>query len=356
MAHNFKTIRECGNLRGKRVFLTVDLNVPIQDGAVVDDYRITRSKKMLDFLSVHGALTLLVSHRTDKSESLFPVYEYLRKSYHVFFAKTLSGARSALKQAEDGSFVLIENIRQFEGEEENNEVFAKELASLADAYVNEAFSASHRAHASIVGVPRLLPHYAGFLFEEEVMNLSKAFAPAHPFLVVLGGAKTETKLPFLKKFLYIADTVFVGGVLANDVFKARGESVGSSRVSVAAFPNSLLHHPRLRVPQDVVRGGDRIVDAGEKSVADIRARARAAKLVVWNGPFGEYERGFTAGTEGIARALTKSDAETIVGGGDTLAAIARLGIREQFSFVSTGGGAMLEFLAIGTLPGLEVLR
>lgn len=355
MALNFKTIRDCEGLRGKRVFLAIDLNMPIQDGKVVDDYRIIRSKKTLDFLADSGARTLLVSHRTDKNESLTPVYQYLKKSYSIAFAKTIEETKSALEKAEDGSLVLLENIRQFAGEEENDKVFAKKLTGLAEVYVNEAFSASHRTHASIVGVPRFLPHYAGFLFEEEVLNLSKAFSPVHPFLFILGGAKTETKLPLLKKFFALADTVFVGGVLANDVFKARGEPVGSSSVSATAFPSALLHHPKLRVPQDVMRSGDRIVDAGEKTVADIRASARAAKLVVWNGPLGEYERGFTAGTEGVARALAESGAETIVGGGDTLAAIARLGILKKFSFVSTGGGAMLEFLATGTLPGIEAL-
>ncbi len=356
MTLDFKTIRECGALRGKRVFLAIDLNVPIQDGKVVDDYRIARSKKTLDFLQQHNARTLLVSHRTNEDESLIPVYEEIKKLYPIVFAKTLEEARTALAKAKNGSFVLLENIRQLRGEKENREAFAKEIASLADVYVNEAFSVSHRAYASVVGVPKFLPHYAGFLFEEEVRNLSKAFSPAHPFLFILGGAKTETKLPLLKKFLSIADTVFVGGVLANDVFKARGEPVGSSSVSVMAFPSVLLHHPKLRVPCDVVRSGDRITDAGEKTVADIRASVRAAKLVVWNGPLGEYENGFIAGTEGVARALAESGAETIVGGGDTLASIARLGIREKFSFVSTGGGAMLQFLADGTLPGIEVLQ
>ncbi|TSC83494.1 MAG: Phosphoglycerate kinase [Parcubacteria group bacterium Gr01-1014_17] len=356
MTLNFKTIRDSGNLRRKRVFLAIDLNVPIQDRKVVDNYRITRSKKTLDFLAENGAHTLLVSHRTNEAESLAPVYGKLKELYPIVFAKTLEEARIALEKAKNGSFVLLENIRQLNGEQENEEAFAKKIASLADVYVNEAFSSSHRAYASIVGVPKFLPHYAGFLFEEEVQNLSKAFSPAHPFLFILGGAKFETKLPLIEKFLSVADEVWVMGALANDIFKARGEPVGSSRVSTTDFPNALLHNPKLRVPSDVVRSGDRIVDAGEKTVADIRASARAAKLIVWNGPLGEYERGFTAGTEGVARALAESGAETIVGGGDTLAAIARLGILEKFSFVSTGGGAMLEFLANETLPGLEVLR
>ena len=356
MMFNYKILRDAGALEGKRVFAVADLNVPLHDGRVVDDYRIARSKKTMDFLQEKGARTLLVSHRTDESESLFPVYEVLKKQHNVIFAKTIEGAKIVLEQANNGTFVMLENIRQFSGEKENDEKFAKTLAGLADIYVNEAFSASHRAHASIVGVPRFLPHYAGFLFEEEVQNLSKAFSPAHPFLFILGGAKTETKLPILKKFLSIADTVFAGGVLANDIFKARGEPIGESRVSSTAFPDFLLHNPKLRVPRDVVRSGDRIVDAGEKTVAEIRTSARDAKLVVWNGPFGEYERGFTAGTEEVARALAESGAETIVGGGDTLAVVSKLGLLERFSVVSTAGGGMLQFLADGTLPGIEALR
>lgn len=356
MTFDYKTLSDAGALDGKRVFAAIDLNVPLRGGMVVDDYRIARSKNTLDFLQKNGARTLLVSHRTDESESLFAVFRLLKKKYQIVFVKTIEEANSALEQARNGTFVILENIRQFSGEKENSEEFAKTLAGLADVYVNEAFSISHRAHASIVGVPKFLPHYAGFLFEEEVKNLSRAFSPAHPFLFILGGAKTETKLPLLKKFLSIADTVFVGGVLANDIFKARGEFVGTSRVSATAFPISLLHHKKLRVPTDVVRNGDRIVDAGEKDIADIRTLARAAKLVVWNGPLGEYEKGFDAGTIALAQALAESDAETIIGGGDTLAVIAKLGLIERFSFVSIAGGAMLQFLAEGTLPGIEALR
>lgn len=355
MTFDYKTIREAGALTGKRVFVAIDLNVPLHNGKIVDDYRIARSKRTLDFLKENRARTLLVSHRTNKNESLSHVYEHLKKFYSVAFAITLEEAKSALEQARNGTFVMLENIRQFSGEEENDEVFAKKLAELADVYVNEAFSASHRAHASIVGVPRFLQHYAGFLFEEEVQNLSKAFSPAHPFLFILGGAKTETKLPILKKFLSIADTVFVGGVLANDIFKARGEPIGESRVSATAFPDSLLHNLRLRVPTDVVRSGDRIVDAGSVALDDLRALVEKAKFVLWNGPLGEYEKGFDAGTIALAHALAESDAETVIGGGDSLAIVSKLGLLERFSFASTGGGAMLQFLADGTLPGIEAL-
>lgn len=373
MTLNFPLLKDAGNLRGKRVFLAIDLNVPIQDEKVVDDYRVQRSRATLKFLHNSGARTLLVSHRTEETASLHPVYEYLRKQYSVAFAKTLSDARTTLARAIDGSFTLLENIRKIGGKKERNNdaAFAEELASLADRYVNEAFSISHRAHASIIGVPKSLPSYAGFLFEEEVKNLSKAFSPEHPALVILGGAKFETKMPLIKTLLALADTVYLCGALANDVYKARGYEVGVSLVSETAPDAVLLENPKLQVPSDVivrtaedsketgssaVGKGEKIVDAGSDALADLRALIEKAKFVLWNGPLGEYEAGFNTGTVALAQMLAECDAETIIGGGDSLAVVSKLGLIERFSFVSTGGGAMLEFLATGTLPGIEALK
>lgn len=369
---NLPLLKDAGDLRGKRVFLAIDLNLPIQGGKVVDAYRVERSRKTLEFLEKSGARTLLVSHRTEEAASLHPVLDYLRTQYPVVFAKSLPEARSMLAQAADGSFVLLENIRKIGGEKEkkNDAVFAKELASLVAMFVNEAFAVSHRKHASIVGVPKFLPSFAGFLFAEEVENLSKAFSPEHPALVILGGAKFETKMPLIKKFLEIADTVYVCGALANDVYKARGYEVGVSLVSDYTIEDSLLASPKLLVPSDVVvraaggskekgsdavERGEKIVDAGSDALADLRALVEKAKFVLWNGPLGEYEAGFEQGTVALAQELAECDAETIIGGGDSLAVVSKLGLLERFSFVSTGGGAMLEFLADGTLPGIEAL-
>lgn len=356
MNFNFKTLGEVPLARGTRVLLTSDLNVPLVDGEVADAYRITRARRTLDFLRERGARTLLVSHRSDTSETLRPVFAYLKKELPIVFADTLAEAQALLTEAPEGSFVLLENIRRFPGEIENSEAFARDLASLAEVYVNEAFSASHRAHASIIGVPRILPHYAGFLFAEEVAHLSRAFTPPHPALVIIGGAKFETKLPLVKKFLDIADSVFICGALANDVFKARGDEVGRSLTSSVPIPEEIVRHLKLRVPPDVVRVGERIVDAGAESIAELGTLIRAARFVLWNGPLGEYQSGRYESTEAVARMIAESKAESIIGGGDTLAVVSRLGLLERFSFVSTGGGAMLQFLADGTLQGLEALR
>ncbi len=359
-------------VRGKRVLLRLDLDMPLVNGVLRDTYRIERALKTLQFLRAQGAKTLIVSHiGRNPTETLQPVYEYLKTLIPLRFVSTLSEAKKEMQNLHEGEFLLLENLRGFEGETENAPAFAKELAALGDIFVNEAFAVSHRSHASIVGVPRLLPHYVGFVFSEEVEQLSKAFSPAHPALVILGGAKFETKTPLVEKFLTIADTVFVCGALANDIYKARGYETGTSLVSLPLPPAFLRANPKLQVPVDVIARGaggsknksadtvfsdEKIVDAGTETLADLRALIERAKFVLWNGPLGEYESGFDAGTIALAEMLAESDAETIIGGGDLLAVVSKLGLLERFSFVSTGGGAMLEFLANGTLPGIEALR
>lgn len=372
MSLQLPSLRDAGDLRSKRVLLRLDLNVPIQDATVADTYRVDRVSKTLQFLKDAGARTLIVSHIESKdTASLRPVFEFLAHTIPITFAETLEEARERLAGAKDGTFVLLQNIRKWSGEKGNDVAFAKEIASLADCYVNEAFAVSHRTHASIVGVPKFLRSFAGFLFEEEVENLSKAFSPAHPALVILGGAKFATKMPLIEKFLGIADTVYICGALANDIYKARGYETGASLVSASLLDAALLENPRLQTPSDVLvrtAGGsrekgsvavekeDKIVDAGSDALSDIRALIEKAKFVLWNGPLGEYEAGFDAGTIAVAQMLAESDAESVIGGGDSLAVVSKLGLLERFSFVSTGGGAMLDFLAHGTLPGLEAIR
>lgn len=373
MPFSIPLLRDAKDLRGKRVFVAMDLNVPIEDGKVIDDFRIQQNKRTLEFLKQNDVRALLVSHRTDETASLRPVYEYLKNTYSVSFALTLADAKTMLDEAKTGTFVLLENIRLIGGEKEkrNDSAFAKELASLADIYVSEAFSISHRPHASIIGVPALLPSYAGFVFADEVEHLSKAFTPPHPMLVILGGAKFETKTPLIEKFLPIADDIYVCGALANDIYCARGYETGTSLVSECAISPRLLEDPKIHVPTDVIvrklsgsfsKGADvvekdeKIVDAGEQALDDMRALIEKAQFVLWNGPLGEYEAGFEQGTIALAQELAECDAETIIGGGDSLAVVSKLGLLERFSFVSSGGGAMLEFLANGTLPGIEALK
>lgn len=365
-------LKDAPDLRGKHVLLRLDLNLPIEGGVVRDDFRMVRSLKTLEYLREHGARTLIVSHIESKeSKTLRPVFNFISSKIPVQFAENLEEAESKISRAKEGTFVLLENIRRWPEEKSNDETFAQKLASLAEIYVNEAFSASHRAHASIVGVPRFLPHYAGFLFEEEVENLSRAFSPEHPALLILGGAKFETKMPLLTKFSRIMDTVFICGALANDFYKARGYEVGTSLVSAQVPSAALRANRKLQIPMkvvvqtaegsaekaaDTVSPDERIVDAGESALADLRALIEKAAFVLWNGPLGEYESGFVGGTEAVAQAIAESDAESIIGGGDSLAVVSKLGLLERFSFVSTGGGAMLEFLAHETLPGIEALQ
>jgi phosphoglycerate kinase len=233
---------------------------------------------------------------------------------------------------------FLENLRIDKREEENDEGFARELASKAEIYVNEAFSVSHREHASVVGVPRLLPHFAGFRFLEEVGKLSEAFNPEHPLLFILGGAKFETKLPLVERFLEIADDIFIGGALA---------------VKANEMPE-IANNSKIIFPV----GDISALDANPETLEILNEKIKVAKFVLWNGPLGNYEKGFIAGTTALARLLAESNARLIIGGGDTLATVATE-VQAEISahgFISTAGGAMLDFLAKGTLPGIEALK
>lgn len=356
---------------GKRVLLRLNLDVPVANGRVEDTYRLDSVHETLTFLKTRGAKTLIIGHiGRGPEETLRPVFEYMHKSFSATFVKTLEEAKRSMATLKEGGFVMLENLRSFSGETKNDPAFAASLASLVDLYINDAFAVSHREHASIVGVPRLLPSFVGFLLASEVLHLSRAFSPEHPMLVILGGAKFETKTPLIEKFLGIADDLYVCGALANDIYKARGYETGNSLISNCTLSRALLANPKLHVPVDVivrrlygsvakranvVENGEKIVDAGENALDDMREFIQKAKFVLWNGPLGEYEAGFDQGTIAIAQMLAECDAETVIGGGDSLAVVSRLGLRERFSFVSTGGGAMLEFLANETLPGIEAL-
>lgn len=307
-----KSIREAADLRGKRVLVRVDWNV-VKNGKVADEFRIKASLPTLEFLNEQGATVLIATHLEDTEPQDIEL----------------------LKPYVPEGMQLLANLRANPGEKGNSEEFAKELALQADIYVNEAFSASHREHASIVSVPRLLPSYAGLRFMEEFERLSKAFEPEHPFLLLLGGAKIETKLPLVEKFSKLADTIFIGGAMA-----VKANELGLQENYGVLFPTGDLA----------------ALDANDETLRRLKAKIAEARFIVWNGPLGKYEAGYTKYTDELAQVLAEAEAETIVGGGDTLAAIQSLNILEKFSFVSTAGGAMLEFLAKGTLPGIEALN
>jgi len=338
------------------------LNVPIENGKVANDYRLRRALPTIRFLSEKGAKVVLISHIGDKgTETLAPVAEALGKMIPnvSFFPETIGvQARSAIRDLSPGNILVLENLRRNNGEKENDRTFAKELAALGDIFVQDCFDACHRTHASIVGVPEFLPSYAGFLLEEEVRELTIALAPKHSSLAVIGGAKFLTKEPVLTKLLSIYDHVFVGGALANDFLKASGKEIGKSLVSNTSSDDvkKILANPKLVLPIDSVIENEKILDIGPGTRTLLSDFVKNAKTIIWNGPLGNYENGFCDGTNAFAQAVASSNAHSIVGGGDTIAAIEKLGLLPHFSFVSTGGGAMLDFLAHGTLPGIEILN
>lgn len=353
-------IKDVKDLAGKRVLLRSDLNVPIKDGVILNDFRIRKSLDTIKYLLKEGAQVLIIGHiGRDMEDTLLPVYEHMEKEIDLVFAKRFD-------DIPNDKVVLFENLRHNEGEVNNYEEFAKKLASLADVYVNDAFSVSHREHASIVGVPEYIPGYVGLLFMEEYKYLSNSLKPEHPALFILGGAKFDTKEPLIRKSLDIYDTVFVGGALANDFFKAKGYKVGESKVS-SSLPKDLIGEEKIILPVDIIVNdgsvknpdevvdGERIVDAGPETIKNLKEVIKNAKFILWNGPIGLIEEGFGEQTEELIKILGDSNATIIVGGGETVEAIFKYGRQDSFTFLSTAGGAMIQFLTEGTLPGIKAL-
>lgn len=369
------------DLKGKKVLLRSDLNVPLEDGKITDTFRLEKAIQTVDFLRMQGAQVIVIAHAENKeggNESLLPMWHFLNGYFPCDFCPTYftPEAIDKILKMEDKGVLLFENVRYNPGEKENDPEFAKKLAQMADIYVDDAFGVAHRSHASIVGVPEFLPHYGGLLLRQEIENLSKVFSPTRPFIFILGGAKFDTKLPLIKKYLDRADTVFVGGALANTIYKEKGFEVGSSFVSSGDFGiKEMLTNPKLALPVDVtvvkpdqsvgfkspqeVSADDCIMDVGPKTIGELRELLKGSKTIVWNGPLGNYEKGFSDKTESLAEIIaemTSGGAESIVGGGDTVASIHKLDFNHKLTFISTGGGAMLDFLVDETLVGIEALK
>lgn len=370
-----KSVKSIGSVKGKKVLVRADFNVPVKDGKVLDTTRILAVLPTIKLLLKKGAKVILVSHiGREEDATLKPVYTFLRKQVSLRFVPHIVGkeVEDAIDRLLPGEVILLENVRSHSGEKLGDKSFAKTLASYADYFVNEAFPVCHRKDASIVLVPRLLPSFAGLQLVNEVEHLEKALNPKHPFLFILGGAKAETKLPLLKKYLKIADTVFVGGVLANDFFKAEGFTVGKSKIDKNLKGlASVLKNKNLLLPAEVVvsrRGShqtislcdvqekDIIVDVGVHAIGALEDFVKNAKLIIWNGPMGFYEGGNTKGTETLLKLLAKAKGMTIIGGGDTSVLVQKKKLEKDFTFVSTGGGATLDFLTQGTLPGIKSLK
>lgn len=335
-----RSIKQLKNLKGKKVLVRVDFNVPIKNGKVLDDFRIKKALPTIKYLQQKGAEVILISHLgKDGTESMKPVTDCLKK----YIKKNIT---------------LLDNIRKFPGEIKNDLKFAKELSKLGDIYVNDAFSVSHRIHASIVGLPKYLPSYVGFQFEKEIENLSKVFKkPKHPFLYIAGGAKFSTKIPLIQKYLKLADYVFVGGALSNNFLKAGGREIGKSLVDERKYNlKNLLKNKKLFLPEDVVIKNGIILDIGNETVKNLEKLIQKSKLILWNGPLGKYEDKNAKATQKIMNFILKQkNKEVVIGGGDLVSFVPKSKLEPNL-FISTGGGATLEYLAKGTLPGIKALQ
>lgn len=315
---------ESADVSGKRVLLRVDYNVPMEGGKVTDDSRMRATLPTITLLRDRGAAKIILATHLGRPDG--NVVEELRTAPLFAHLKTLVSTTD---------IEMLENLRFNPGEEANDPAFAQELASHADVYVNDAFAASHRAHASIVGVAQLLPAYAGLLVEKEIEKLSGALTPKKPSLAIIGGAKLETKLPLIEKLAPLYDKVLVGGALANELKE---------------------HAANVLLPEDGLPQYEKMLDIGPKAKEAWVAEVKKAAFVLWNGPVGWYEKGYSEGTYALAQSLVDSGVQAVIGGGDTGAAVAKYPFDPEKVFISTGGGATLEFLTAGTLPGIEVLR
>ncbi|HET7010358.1 MAG TPA: phosphoglycerate kinase [Anaerolineales bacterium] len=385
-----KTVRDV-DWKGQRALVRVDFNVPLKDGRVADDIRIRAAVPTIEYLIANGASVVLCSHLgrpkggPDPAFTLQPVADHLAGllSRPVAFVSSMVGPEAEARAAslKPGDILLLENTRFEPGETKNDPALAAQLARLGTVYVNDAFGSAHRAHASTEGVARHLPAVAGFLMEKELVYLGKVMeSPEHPFVAILGGAKISDKIGVVESLLSRADRLLIGGGMANTFLAARGLSLGDSLVEAevldkarelmnrsggkmllptdAAIGDAFSETAERRVvPVDSVPAGWRILDIGPETVAAFRGALVSAKLVVWNGPMGVFEfPPFAAGTRAMAEALAESKATTIVGGGDSAAAVAQAGLEKRITHVSTGGGATLELLEGKTLPGVAALQ
>jgi phosphoglycerate kinase len=386
---NKKTVRDI-DVGGKRVLVRVDFNVPLKEGAVSDDTRIRAALPTLNYLLDQGAALILCSHLGRPKGKIVPelkmdpvaarLSELLDRPVSKLDDCVGPEVETAVQAMQAGDIILLENTRFHPEEKKNDPEFARQLAALADVYVNDAFGSAHRAHASTEGVTHYLPAVAGLLMEKELEFLGQAVeSPEHPYVAILGGAKVSDKVGVIESLLRQCDRLLIGGGMANTFFKAMGFEVGDSLIEEEAVPvaQSLLKSApgQLILPVDVViadafdndantrvvapnevTAGWRILDIGPKTVPTFESALSGARTVVWNGPLGVFEmENFARGTFAVAEVLANLNAVTIIGGGDSAAAVRQAGLVDRMTHVSTGGGASLEFLEGKALPGVVAL-
>jgi phosphoglycerate kinase len=386
---NKKSVRDL-DLNGKKVFLREDFNVPLDGKTITDDTRILAALPTIKYLLEKGASVIIASHlgrpggKFDEAFSLAPVAEYLAGLLEnpVYFVKDCLGpeVQKASRDLKAGQVLVLENTRFYPGEEENDPEMGRELASLADIFVNDAFGTAHRAHASNVGVAQHLPSAAGLLLEKEINYLGNTISnPDRPFTAILGGAKVSDKIGVIRNLINKVDWILIGGGMANTFFAAQGYAVGDSLVEIDAISlaDELLKSAgsKLILPIDVIIAdsfdakaafksmplgdipeGWRIMDLGELSLKEFGKIINKSKTIIWNGPMGVFEfPAFAKGTFDLATLIAQSKAISIIGGGDSAAAIAQAGLTDQITHISTGGGASLKMLEGKPLPGLEAL-
>ena len=394
-----KTLKDF-NFKGKRVLVRCDFNVPLDDkGNILDDFRIRETIPTIEYLIKKGAKIILISHlerpggRVVESLRLTPVQNKLMEYLDLSITKAADcigkEVEDWISQMQPGEILLLENLRFHNGEEANEENFAKELAKLADIYINDAFGACHRNHASIVLLPKYLPSGAGLLLEKEIKVLSKILKrPWRPLVAIIGGIKISTKIKVIEKFLEKADHLILGGQIANSILEGKGLHSPTAFLPEGLAPELIkkieeinLTNPKLHLPVDgvisladlkaglqenylrkgaigQVRKEEMVYDIGPETIKFFSQIIKEAKMILWSGPLGMYEeKKFEVGTKEIAENIIRNySAFKIAGGGDTVSAIAKFGLIDKFDHISTGGGAMLEFLAGKKLPGIEALR
>lgn len=363
------------NIKGVGVVLRASLNVPIENGRVTDAFRLIKAIPTFERLAEAGARTVVIGHiGREKTNSLVPVFEEIKKHTDIplQFVHGVVGEQvcRSVEGLQPGETLLLENVRRESGEKNNDSDFAERLASYGSIYVNDAFPDAHREHASIVGTPKFILGFAGPQFMNEFNGISPALSPESPNIAIVGGAKFVTKEPLIRTLLAKYDHVFIGGALAHDFFVAKGLEIGKSLASHTSHVADLLENSKIILPVDVVvltqegiatkavedvLPSDTILDVGPKSLAAMSPLIEKARSILWNGPMGNFEKGFSDGTEALARKIATAKGTSVVGGGDTVAAIQKLGLNESFTHVSTAGGSMLQFIAEGTLPGIEAL-